>query len=409
MQRLLDLFQPGAAIYLPGATGECLALTHALAAAPERMAGVTIISCLLPGFNKFDYAALHAEARLTCFMLPPPLRASFQRGHIDLLPLSYSQIAQHLGERSFDVAVAHVSAPDEAGRCSLGVAADFTPIAWPRARCKVLVINPAMPALAQSPSLALADADLIIEIEASPLITAQSRASGEVEARIAGHVAALVPEGAAVQVGIGGAPSASLPLLKDHRGLVIASGFVGPEFQLLWDAGAFAPGAAHQTGVALGDAGFYDWLKRTPQIRFASVRATHDVAALGALPRFTAINSALEIDLFGQVNLEWRGNELMGGVGGAPDFGAAAQRSAGGRSIIALPSLAGGASRIVSKLSGRTASLPRALSDTIVTEHGVAELRGKSLDARAEALIAIAAPAAREALERAWRALRTTL
>ncbi|HRE45939.1 MAG TPA: acetyl-CoA hydrolase/transferase C-terminal domain-containing protein, partial [Terricaulis sp.] len=89
--------------------------------------------------------------------------------------------------------------------------------------------------------------------------------------------------------------------------------------------------------------------------------------------------------------------------------GAAAQRSAGGRSIIALPSLAGGASRIVSKLSGRTASLPRALSDTIVTEHGVAELRGKSLDARAEALIAIAAPAAREALERAWRALRTTL
>src|SRR5690606_27021199 len=144
-----------------------------------------------------------------------------------------------LGERSFDVAVAHVSAPDEAGRCSLGVAADFTPIAWPRARRKVLVINPAMPAWAQSPSLALADADLIIEIEPSPLISAQSRASGEVEARIAGHVAALVPEGAALQVGIGGAPSAALPLLKDHRGLIIASGFVGPEFQLLWDAGAF--------------------------------------------------------------------------------------------------------------------------------------------------------------------------
>lgn len=409
MQRLLDLFQPGAAIYLPGATGECLALTQALAAAPERMAGVTVISGLLPGFNKFDYAALHPEARLTCFMLPPPLRASFQRGRIDLLPLSYSAIAHHLGERSFDVAVAHVSAPDEAGRCSLGVAADFTPIAWPRARCKVLVINPAMPALAQSPSLALADADLIIEIEPSPLISAQSRASGEVEARIAGHVAALVPEGAALQVGIGGAPSAALPLLKDHRGLIIASGFVGPEFQLLWDAGAFAPDAAHQTGVALGEAGFYDWLKHTPQIRFASVRETHDVAALGALPRFTAINSALEIDLFGQVNLEWRGQELMGGVGGAPEFGAAAQRSAGGRSIIALPSLAGGASRIVSKLSGRTVSLPRALSDTIVTEHGVAELRGKSLDARAEALIAIAAPAARDALERAWRALRATL
>ncbi|MCR6644657.1 MAG: hypothetical protein NVV62_09120 [Terricaulis sp.] len=111
MQRLLDLFQPGAAIYLPGATGECLALTQALAAAPERMAGVTVISGLLPGFNKFDYAALHPEARLTCFMLPPPLRASFQRGRIDLLPLSYSAIAHHLGERSFDVAVAHVSAP----------------------------------------------------------------------------------------------------------------------------------------------------------------------------------------------------------------------------------------------------------------------------------------------------------
>ncbi len=407
MQRLLDLLRPGVSVYLPGATGECLALTHALAAAPERTAGVNIISCLLPGFNSFDYPALHPEARLTCFMLPPLLRGSFQRGQIDLLPLSYSGIARYLGERVYDIAVAHVAAPDAAGRCSLGIAADFTPIAWPRARCKVLMINPAMPALAQSPSLAPHDADLVIEIEPCPLITAKSRASGETEARIAAHVAALVPEGAAVQVGIGGAPSAALPLLKDHRGLVIASGFVGPEFEALWEAGAFAPDAAHQTGVALGESGFYDWLKRTPKLRFASVRETHDVAALGARPRFTAINSALEIDLFGQVNLEWRGQDLMGGVGGAPEFGAAAQRSAGGRSIIALPSMAGGDSRIVAGLSGRTVSLPRTLIDTIVTEHGVAELRGKSLDARAEALIQIAAPTARAQLENAWRALRT--
>lgn len=409
MQRLLDLFEPGRSIYLPGATGECLALARALAAAPERMAGVSIVSCLLPGFNSFDYAGLHPNARLTCFMLPPPLRASFERGQIDLLPLSYSQIARHLGELTYDVAVAHVAPFDEAGLCSLGVAADFTSIAWPRARRKVLVINPAMPALARSPSLALGDADLVFEIEPSPIITATSRVAGETEARIAAHVAALVPDGAALQVGIGGAPSASLQGLKDHRGLMIASGFIGPEFQALWQAGAFAPDAPHQTGVALGEAGFYDWLKRTPQIRFASAHETHDIAALGALPRFTAINSALEVDLFGQVNLEWRGQHLMGGVGGAPEFGAAAQRSKGGRSIIALPSQAGGVSRIVSSLSGRAVSLPRALSDTIVTEHGVAELRGKSLDGRAQALIQISAPAAREALERAWRALRATL
>jgi len=410
MRALLDLFTPGATIYLPGATGECLALTQALAQAPECMAGVRVVSCLLPGFNSFDYPALHPEARLTCFMLPPALRASFERGQIDLLPLSYSQIAHYLGARvSLDVAIAQVAPPHANGQCSLSFAADFTPIAWPRARRKVLVINPALPALKNAPTLSLADADLVIEIAPTPLVAASARSHGAIEARIAAAIAALTPDGAAIQMGIGGAPSAALPLLRDHRNLSIASGFIGPEIMALWQAGAFNAQAPHVTGMALGDAGFYQWLAEARGIRFASVLETHDVAALGALPRFTAINSALEVDLFGQANLEWRGARQMGGVGGAPEFGAAAQRSAGGRSIIALPSLVGAQSRIVVKLNTPTISLPRALIDTIVTEHGVAELRGKALDARADALIAIADPSMRATLEQGWRTLRATL
>ena len=133
---------------------------------------------------------------------------------------------------------------------------------------------------------------------------------------------------------------------------------------------------------------------------------THGAAELAGTPRLMAINSALEVDLFGQANLEWRSGRQVSGVGGAPDFARGAMASAGGRSIIALPATAGGASRIVARLTAPTVSLARHETDVIVTEHGVAELRGKTVGERAEALIAIAAPEHRGALQDAWREIR---
>jgi acyl-CoA hydrolase len=181
--------------------------------------------------------------------------------------------------------------------------------------------------------------------------------------------------------------------------------------QILAEAGALDPDGEHVTGLALGSAAFYRFLVESDLIAFADTRMTHGAAALSTVDRFTSINSALEIDLFGQANIEWRGERLVSGVGGAPDFVRAARRSPGGRSIIALASTAGGGkiARIVPRLASPTVSISRSDVDTVVTEFGVAALADRSMDERAEALIAIAHPDHRAALADDWGRLRARL
>jgi acyl-CoA hydrolase len=180
---------------------------------------------------------------------------------------------------------------------------------------------------------------------------------------------------------------------------------VTPAYQALAEAGALAA-AGHVTGLALGPDPFVRWATRT--FEFADVTVTHGAASLLGTDRLYAINSALEIDLFGQANVEWRGGRLVSGLGGAPDFARAARRSPGGRAILALPSTAarGTVSRIVARLDAPTVSIPRDDTDLVVTEHGVADLRGATLDGRAEALIAVAAPEHRDRLAGDWAAIR---
>jgi len=402
---LLDELKPGRRVYVPGATGEPLALRLALIADPGRAAGVSFVSCLVPGMNEFDYAGLTPTTRMTTFMASPAMRASLRAGRVDLIPLPYSEIAEHLAERAeIDVGIFHVAPPRADGTCSLGIAADFAPLVWPRARRKVLLVNPAMPDMPRGPRLPLADADLVVEVD-SPLIEAQGASGGD-EA-LAERVAALVPDGAAIQFGIGAAPAAVLARLTGRRGLVIRSGMAIEAVQALAEAGALAE-SGHITGVALGSDRLYRFLADSDLCAFADARVTHGAASLAGVSNFVSINSALEVDLFGQANLEWRGESLVSGVGGAPDFVRAARRSIGGRSIIALPSTAGGGkiARIVPRLASATVSIPRGDIDTVVTEQGVAELTDRSLDARAEALIAVAHPDHRAGLTEAWAEMR---
>jgi acyl-CoA hydrolase len=410
---VLDEFRPGRTIYIPGATGESLALADALAQAPERMRDVHIVSCLLPGINQTDYAQLHPTARLTVFMLSPSLRASFEAGRIRVLPLSYTGIAAYLGrELPVDTAIAHVAPPDAGGFCSLSIAADFTPLVWRRAGRRIAIINEAMPAMQRGPCIALADADLTVTIHA-PLICSPPYRSNAELAAIAKLIAGLVPDGATIQLGIGGAPAVVWPFLSGHRNLTIASGMVTDEARELAEAGALRPGGAHRAGVAYGSQEFYRYLAESDLLTFASTPETHGISSLAKLDKFTSINAALEVDLLGQVNAEWRDGKWVSGVGGAPDFARAAAASPGGRSIIALPATAKSknpdqptVSKIVPKLTSPSVSLGRNDIDTVVTEFGAAELRGRSLDERAQALIKIAAPAHQEALSAAWQAIR---
>ncbi len=407
LDALLDRLKPGLSVYVPGASGEPLALRAALSADPERAAGVKFIGCLVPGMNDFDYAALTPTTELTTFLMPPATRASFEAGRVRLIPLPYSEIAEHLALRAeYDVAIFHLAAPDADGLCSVGIASDFPSLVWPRAKFKIALVNAAMPTMKRGPRLPIAEADLVIEID-HPLIEGGGAPDTAEANTIAAIAAGLVPDGAAIQFGIGGAPAAVLGKLTDRRGLVIRSGMVIESVRALAEAGALA-GGGHITGMALGGADFYRFLAESDLVAFADTRTTHGARALSTVDRFVSINSALEIDLLGQVNLEWRGERMVSGVGGAPDFIRAASRSPGGRSIIALAATAGGGkiARIVPRLASPTASIPRSDIDTVVTEFGVAELTDKALDERAKALIRVAHPDHREGLERDWAEMR---
>jgi acyl-CoA hydrolase len=285
--------------------------------------------------------------------------------------------------------------------CSLGVASDFTPLVWPNAMLKVLLINPAMPILSRARMLPIVDADLVVTLE-GPLVEAPVVRETETAAAIARTVAALIPDGAHIQTGIGSAPDRVWTFLRNHRGLVLRSGMANGGLRELAEAGALADGGAHLAGIAYGSVDFYNWLQDTDLVEFATTLETHGLPALINTPRLHSVNSALEV--------EWQGSALSSGVGGGPDFMRAATFSPGGRSIIALPATAerGMVSRIVARLARPSVSVARSDIDTVVTEHGVAELRDKGIDERAQALITVAAPQFRAELEEEWRALRAT-
>ena len=403
---LLEELRPGLSVYIQAGVGEPLALRAMLAGAPQALAGVAITACLLPGMNEFDYAALHPDVRVTTFLLPTALRAAFEAGRARVRPLPYSQIAAAFAsDPPFDLAILQVTPPDDAGRCSFGPCSDFPGLIWPRARRRAAFVNPSLPRVANGPTIPWDAIDLAIEAD-GPFITGVEGEPGAELSAIAARIAALVPDGAAIQTGIGGAPAAAVGMLADRRGLVVRSGMVTEGYRRLDEAGALDPAADHVTGLALGSDDFMRWA--AGRFRFADATVTHGAAVLAATPRLHALNSALEVDLFGQANLEWRSGRLASGLGGAPDFAAAARRSVGGRAVLALPSTAkGGAlSRIVARLEVPTVSLPRHDTDLVITEHGVADLRGSGLDARAESLIAVADPAHRPGLAEAWDAMR---
>jgi acyl-CoA hydrolase len=180
---------------------------------------------------------------------------------------------------------------------------------------------------------------------------------------------------------------------------------VSDELVALAEAGALDP-AGHLAGIAIGSPALYAWLARAESLAFVPTPQTHGALALGRRERFVAINSALEVDLLGQANLEWRDGRLVSGVGGAPDFIAGARLSPGGLSVVALPATAKGRSRIVPRIEAPSVSIPRNMIDVVVTEHGAAHIRDLPMEARAQALIGVAAPEHRAALQAGWERLR---
>jgi 4-hydroxybutyrate CoA-transferase len=409
-ERLPDLLRPGMTAFVQGASGEPRPLLQALAAAPAASEGVHYAGCLIPGVNTIDPAGFHPSARLTSFFVFGDIARSHAAGRVRFLPLHYSGIWDYLARLQIDLALIQVTPPDRHGRCSLGVSVHFVPAILERAAVIVAEVNAAMPRPDHGYELAYDRLHYVVETERPLVALATGAPAPEIE-RIGRNVAALIEDGDTIQIGIGKVPAAVLASLKDRRDLGLHGGLVSDEVAELHAAGVLSGARkSHEPGVmvctaALGGERVYAWAGRCPDLRFAPVSHTHDVRVIARIDRFVAINSVLSVDLYGQANAETVGGRQVSGTGGLLDFVRGARLSKGGRSILALPSTAGGrTSRIVGRLGeSDVVSCPRADADIVVTEHGVAHLRDRSIEERAEALIVIADPAFRDELADRWR------
>lgn len=404
IMQLVDTLNPGTSVYVPGMAGESLALLQAFQAMPHRADGVRFLGVHFPTVNRNDYLGLHPSARQRAYFMSPVLRPGIADGRAELVPLDYPGAFRDIQSEKIDVAVFQVTPPDERGMCSTGICCDFHPAAWASARHRILHINPALPRTRSSFTIPFRDCDAVVE-EASELITFDAGQVDETMMQHARLVASQIRDGDVLEFGIGKLQAAIPAALRNHRRLRVWSGMASEPIVQLLDSGAITGRQSIEIGVALGSRGFYERVGRDDAFYFRPVNETHDVREMMKIDNFCAINSAVEVDLFGQVNADMAAGRLLAGVGGLPAFASAGMLAPCGRSIIALPATTadGKSSRIVPHLgNGSLCAIPRHGSDQIITEYGIASLRGLSVHARAEALISIAAPRFRDELTFAW-------
>ena len=397
-----------ARLYVGGCSGEPTAAFEAFQAAPELAAGVTFLGIWIPGVNALDWAGLHPDARAETIFLSPALRTSFEAGHTRLRPLPYTQAWPWLATTPLDGAIIMTTPADGDGTLSLGVSADFAGAVLDRPDVPGLALtNSEMPRPADSP--AWSQDRFEAHIEAShPLLQIPEKPLSPAFAAIAEHISSHIEHADTLQFGLGNVQQAVLGALGDHRNLKVHSGMVSDPLLGLLDAGAVD---TITTGVAIGTDPLYARVAEDPRFRFRPVSHTHAIATLAAIPNFKAINSVIEIDLFGQANAEFIGSRQVSGTGGLVDFLRGGALSPGGTAIAALVSTArkGTVSRIVPRLTSNAISIARADLEFIVTEHGIADLRHADIDTRAAALIAIADPAFRGTLTNEWDQMRSAM
>lgn len=344
-----------------------------------------------------SYGAIGRTARLA------------RAGRLEVFPLHISELQRAVvsGALPVDVVLMPLRPALSGAGWNLGNARDYVHDAARRARVVLGELQPRQPRTCGGDVDDITVAALV-RAEAPP-VEVIAPAPDAIARRIAARVAALAPDGAVLQTGVGTIPAAVCAALGDHRDIGCHSGAVTDGIVDLAERGVLTnarkerdPGVS-VGGVLLGSRRLFDFADRNPVFRLAGHGETHALRALAGLSNMFAVNSALEVDLTGQVGAEVADGRYVGAVGGQVDFVRGAMASPGGRSVIALPSVtARGDSRIVLRTGIVTCG--RADADTIVTEHGVAELRGRSLTDRARRMIAIAAPEHREALERGWHA-----
>jgi len=394
--------RPGQRVFVGTGCAQPQELVKALAARSRDLVDTEVIHLLTRGPAPYATKELAQYFRVNSFFISDNVRDVIQEGLGDYTPIFLSDIPRLLesGQLPLDVALIQVTPPDESGKCSLGVSVDIVKSAAENARLVIAEVNPRMPRTLGDSFLHITDIDVLVPVD-TPVIEFVPPKSSETVQRIGEYVAALVEDGATIELGIGTIPQAVAAFLKDKKELGIHTEMLTDAIIDLVEAGVVT--GSRKTldkgkivaSFCMGTRRLYDYIDNNPVFAFHPTEYVNDPFVISRQHKQVAINVALEVDLTGQVCADSLGSKFYSGIGGQVDFNRGAARSPGGKAIIALPSTAmeGKVSRIVSRLSpGAGVVTTRGDVHYVVTEYGVAYLHGKSVQERALALISIAHP-----------------
>jgi len=413
----VEAIKSGDRIFLTGNCSVPQVLMEALVKRAPELEGVEICHALTIGSSDYVAPEMEGHIRANSLFIGPNVRKAVQEGRADYTPVLLSEfpLLFSKGFLPLDVAFVHLSPPDEHGFCSYGIETGLTKTPAESAKIIIAEVNPNMPRCLGDSFIHVSRLDYVVPVD-YPLMELPMSEGGpsELHTRIAEYIAELIPDGATMQMGIGAIPDAVLQFLYHKKDLGIHTELFSDSVIDLVEAGVVTnarktlhPGKI-TAGFMLGTRRLYEWVHDNPIIELHRTEYVNDPFVIAQNYRQVAINSAIEVDLTGQVCADSIGPKLYSGVGGQLDFIYGASRSEGGVPIIALPSTAKGGevSRIVPMLKpGAGVVTTRNHVHYVVTEYGVADLYGKSIRQRAQALIRVAHPRFRDELTRAAKEL----
>lgn len=408
---VISRIKPGHRVFVHGAAATPRALLRELVAQAPRLKDVELIHIHTEGPESAETARLHEHFRVVNLFVGPNIRPLLNYREVDYLPCFLSEIPAlfHSGRRPIDVALVSLSPANAQGFHTLGTSVDVAKAATEVAPIVLAQVNARMPRVHGDGYLHTRSLAGFCEVD-ELLPEGAAGTGGEVEAAIGRHIASLVEDGSCIQAGIGAIPNAALAALKDHRHLGAHTEMAADGFVPLMESGVIDNSRKRVhcgktvASFAFGTRRLYDFVNDHPAFVLLGADYVNNASVIARNEKVVAINSALEIDLTGQVCADSVGPRIISGVGGQMDFMRGASLSPGGKAILAITSRTKhGKDRIVAELTpGAGVVTTRAHVQYVVTEYGIADLVGKTLGERARALIQIAHPDGREALERTW-------
>jgi acyl-CoA hydrolase len=406
----VKIVQSGNRIYVQAAAATPTILTKALAERAPELRDVEVCHMHTEGEAPYADPALKDSFHVNSFFIGKNVRHTLTAGNGSYTPVFLSEIPRLFRKNilPLDVVFIHVSLPDHHGYCSLGVSVEATKAAVENAKVVIAQVNPQMPRTFGDSVIALSQIDYMVEVD-MPLYGHGADVISETEERIGTFVASLIEDESTLQMGIGSIPNAALTKLVNHKNLGLHTEMFSDGVIDLIESGVINcryKGVTKNRALAtflIGSQRLYDFVNDNPFISMRESSFVNDTAVIRRNPKMVAINSAIEVDITGQVCADSIGSKMYSGVGGQMDFIRGASLSEGGKAIIALPSVTNkGESKIVPYLKqGAGVVTTRAHVQYVVTEYGIADLYGKTLKKRAQEMINIAHPDHREAIDKA--------